>query len=92
MKILHECRATHVLSAISDVAVYDDIHLFHFIPTNRQGQVKLDQTSEFKTLIKNIPFLSTFFSGFHKCHLFFRMTITKPKKRFKKVASPFPDS
>ena len=48
MKLLHECRATHVLWVILDVEFDDGIHFF-FDPSKGQGQcqVKEGQSEKF---------------------------------------------
>ena len=75
MKMLHDCRATHVLWAI-----WDDggIH-FWVRPEERsiQGQTRSKEVklSKSKFSSKSIPILSSFVSGFQNCYLYLRTTI-----------------
>ena len=78
MKMLHECRAAHVLSDTWELQFNGGIY-FLILPRKGQGQANLGQISKFQIFLQKRLVLASFVSGFQKRHLFSCTTIRNAK-------------
>ena len=76
MKMLHECRAAHVLSDTWELQFNGGIY-FLILPRKGRGQANLSQISFF--FLQKHHVLASFVSGFQKRHLFSCTTIRNAK-------------
>ena len=86
MKMLHECRAAHVLSDTWELQFNGGIY-FLILPRKGQGQANLGLISKFQIFLQKRLVLASFVSGFQKRIYFHARRLDMPNVLFSKVTS-----